>query len=94
MTTISILKCARERVKAGWCQGSGQILIDGKMHYCMSFATGFEPGHMQADDAIRKVIGERFIPGWNDSPKRTKRQVLAAFDKAIKMEEAKCKSKS
>jgi hypothetical protein len=36
-----------------------------------------------ARDVFRKVIDDENITRWNDSPGRTKREVLAAFDKAI-----------
>ena len=34
--------------------------------------------------ALESAVGVQDIPAWNNHPKRTKQQVLAGFDKAIK----------
>lgn len=41
---------------------------------------------LRAAKRLEKAMGIEEIVAWNDDPKRTKRQVLAAFDKAIKAE--------
>lgn len=39
----------------------------------------------QATDKLSDAVGARAINIWNDSPTRTKAEVLAAFDRAIEL---------
>jgi hypothetical protein len=42
---------------------------------------------MKAFEAMEKVVGSGSIYIWNDKPKRTHKQVMRAFDKAIAVAE-------
>ena len=88
MTALSTLRTARGLVRAGWCQGDpGQQIIKGRMHFCVVAA--LEKANDREFRAYKAFIGaNRIADGhvsvWNDDPRRTKEEVLAAFAKAIK----------
>ena len=95
--TVEILRRARELlVRDGWAQ---HVILSGDGRRCLMGAiihagqpTPADPeGNRRwaAVEPVCKVIGHRFIGQWNDAPGRTFEEVLAAFDRAITMEEAK-----
>ena len=104
-TTVQILKDARALlVEKGWCRfeletGSGSLCAIGAINMA---ATGKsdEWGKNAPYKVLAAAFGEKLplyagqietdpIADWNNARKRTKRQVLAAFSRAIKAEEAK-----
>jgi len=77
---------ARKLIERGWCQGDDEF----RGSYCMMGAiTRVAPNCsavFAADNVLRKVIGEfSSVADWNDSPSRTKAEVLAAFDRAVEI---------
>lgn len=52
--------------------------------YRAAMVVGAEfPAVQEARRLLVDAIGGRMIVSWNDAPKRTQEQVLAAFDKAV-----------
>jgi hypothetical protein len=86
MNTIEGLKQTRAiLVRDGWCQ---KTLKDDEGKRCLIGAIPigcFSP----ALHALENVTETHGVPRWNDKPGRTKDEVLAAIDKAIRIEEAK-----
>lgn len=96
MTTVEVLKLAREKVAGGWCKGHYvKTNPDGKDAYCVAGAisrsgVAGKTGH--AYEIFSQAIGSGLsLSAWNDAPNRTKEEVLAAFDKAILLAEAESK---
>jgi hypothetical protein len=96
MSVVEVLKRAKERIERGWCRGQFAVnahnepvseLSQEACRWCTSGAFYAVCNDMDernmARDVFRKVIDDENITRWNDSPGRTKREVLAAFDKAI-----------
>lgn len=86
--TVKVLKDARKLLakRGGWVQGHYQ---SGKCGHCAMGALIAAAGkNLRArdteDSALRNAIACHYVVVWNDMPGRTKREVLAAFDKAIK----------
>jgi hypothetical protein len=69
------LIAGRERIERGWCQNAGRL---GD-----SVCAGVAIGDVVALGVFREAIGHHDISFWNDSPKRTKEDVLNTFDRAI-----------
>lgn len=90
MTTKEVLRKARALVKEGWCQQDLLRQEYGKTLYCalgaLDTATGGPsdntPAYKRMLRVTRAVDGQ--LSEWNDAKGRTKAQVLAAFDRAIK----------
>jgi hypothetical protein len=88
-----VLRRAREMVKAGWCQKwAEQIDPWRRIHSrCASRAIEDAANELRLDDFVplallTKVIGTPYnIPMWNDAENRSKADVLAAFDKAMRI---------
>lgn len=87
-----LLKRARARVARGWCKGESRKRIRGRVHHCAFGAIfydspkspNYKACHIAREHmAVGVGIAPNELGAWNDDPKRTKRQVLAAFDKAI-----------
>ena len=89
-----VLRKARELIESGWCQGRPHNGLRTKR--CASQAIfDATPYHVDGLADVRlaesaelyfiHAIGGEGIPGWNDAPYRTKEEVLAAFDRAIRM---------
>ena len=85
---------ARERVEAGWCQGTFRT---NQKEYCMLGAIGFR-SLKEITDSFKSYRSLRFktmmrlqdalghdwsIIAWQDKHRRTKEEVLAIFDKAL-----------
>lgn len=94
MTTVTILKTAREHIqKYGWTQGeygrlTGPCCIAGSVfvtHPTMSLNLN------KPFVFLQKAIGADSIPAWNDTSGRTVEEVLAVFDRAIALAEAETK---
>ena len=99
MTPTEILKEARRLIaEKGWTQGSFARhsngdpigpLGDNAACYCALGAirkTGNGPEQVFAVFALADVVGD-YVSDWNDDPARTKEEVLAAFDEAIRRAE-------
>lgn len=97
MTTVEALRKARALIKKGWCQGFFAQTSDGEevdandrraRKWCASGAVFAQKGHGRivgdALSVLSRVVETSSISDWNDAPVRTKREVLAAFDRAIK----------
>lgn len=88
--TIATLKAARKLIERpdSWCQGTF-LSNDGRR--CASGAL-VDVGASLCDTsytALGFACGNSIVCEWNDAPKRTHAEVLAAFDRAIELEEAK-----
>lgn len=101
-TTVQILKDARALlVKNGWCQfvfedKAGRFCALGAINKAMTGHSGdVTLPRLAPYKALAAAIGEKWSAGvyriapWNNDAARTKREVLAAFSRAIKAEEAK-----
>jgi hypothetical protein len=86
-----LIKAKRILIERGWCQGAywkgkheafcclgaianssrDKLTSEDCMNYC------------DACDRLKTSIKCDDIPAWNDSPERTKTEILAAFDRAI-----------
>jgi hypothetical protein len=88
MTTLQILKKARERIAKGWTKGDMRKRVKDGMAYCAlgAIKASGAKAYAQAYPWLQAAVGgeEVSVMIWNDSPKRTKGEVLAAFDRAIK----------
>lgn len=87
MKTVDILIAARKKlVKYGWVQGHYGCEDDGFCALGAIFnASGDNASYTEntAKKYLEAVVGGS-IPNYNDNPHRTKADVLAAYDKAIK----------
>lgn len=99
MTTVEILRRARERIARGWCQHVNARAADGRevepsdraVEWC---AVGAVWRDVDALLAVERVLQLRGFSDalwvWNDQPGRTQAEVLALFDEAIAdLEQAK-----
>lgn len=92
--TARDLEEARKAVCRGWSHGKAVRYENGVRCVCAGQAIAEAAG---ADDpnraraAFMEAAGEdyRVLENWNDDPERTKRQVLAAFTRAIAAERRK-----
>jgi hypothetical protein len=88
---VRVLRRAREMVeKEGWSKRIPYEVIYGKKARCAGFAIEdaareLKMDPFEAEQFFQHVIGLVYIPGWNDHPKRIKEDVLAAFNKAIRI---------
>jgi hypothetical protein len=95
MTTVEILRAAREQFETGglW-QGSPETADEGNT--CVANACQKVAGSNQsAQRLIARLLGHsgprgfhQTIFDWNDTPGRTVEEVLALFDRAIAIAEA------
>lgn len=91
--TAKDLELAAARIEAfGWHQGSCKSKDGAEcVWYAIYMATGKRPEE-RAEQAFLRAIGKldgraaTNISQWNDAPGRTKRQVMAAFRRAIRAE--------
>lgn len=102
MKTSDVLKKALLKIKKGWCQGAlarsrnGRkvcVLSKRAVKFCSSgavMAITIDP-HKQylAWATLKSIINQAIVPYWNDDPARTKKEVIEAFKKAIKLAEEK-----
>lgn len=103
-TTVQVLTRAMGLVKKGWCKKVGardknrrecHTRSKNAMYWCSVGATeaaskGFAAAACRR--ILRKDVGSS-ITLWNDAPGRTKRQVLAAFRRAIALAKREAKGK-
>lgn len=103
MTPKEILIQGRTKIERGWCQGYSALDANGGLTraegpdavaFCAIGATQNHqhPGEeWAARHLLRLALGPRCddggIAGYNDAPGRTKAEVLALFDTAIKLAE-------
>lgn len=81
-----ILKAARKKVRAGWCQLEPNILIAGQVQHCLYSAIV-----RSANEVLRAPIvslspfhpDRSTIIDWNDDGMRTQEEVIALLDKVI-----------
>src|SRR5712664_469512 len=77
--TTQALIDGRRRIEAGWIQG-GMRSRDG---VCLVGSISSEP---EAQRLLQLALGSDVIPAWwNDTPGRTKEDVLALYDRAISL---------
>lgn len=94
MTTVQVLRKARALIKKGWCQGAYARAINGAsvdpahpgaVRFCaMAAISKIAQRHEHRAGMVLVSVINAGICGWNDRHGRTKTQVLAAFDKAIR----------
>ena len=104
MSVVEYLKSVRANVEQGWTQGAYDTECDGTTCYCTvgAFYEGPYQPKLQVEamkvlaSVIRPVrdvmettgLVEGALIQWNDAPHRRKKDVLAAFDRAIRKAEA------
>lgn len=90
-----ILRKARQLIADGWCQRDS-VAYDARsktFSYCalgaISAAGNLRTARNLAFVYLTSAISPQAvaIPHWNDHPRRTQEEVLAAFDKAIELAE-------
>lgn len=94
---VRVLTTARAKVQRRWIQGSatdsmGGVCTQSALDYAATEHRVYpQTAYKEAERLVRAVIKEQYttrywtsIPEWNDSPVRTKTQVLAVFDEAIR----------
>lgn len=104
-TGTDVLRAAKQLlIDVGWVKNQS-YKTDGhgkKTAYCASGAVGFTGGsndfkaRLRAHARLNKVAGKKFhfsIVSLNDHPHTSKKQVLAAFDRAINSTKRKKGSK-
>ena len=84
---IHILGVARRFIQRGWCQKASTRVRKGKVQFCLSGAV--HHAHPFGDrnlarTALTRVLNYEGLVSWNDRRGRTKEQVLATIDKAVK----------
>lgn len=92
MKTVDILIEARALIVAGWTRGVLHNNYGGKDRFCSLGAldaVGYSNGVpiVNAERYLRRVVGGNDgvrIAEWNDDKKTSKKDVLLAFDRAIK----------
>lgn len=85
--TTKTLIAARSLVERGWCQNKmrlgGDVCMVGAMHGASDAAWVLLGRAIGEEIAIGYTEDLAPIVDWNDTKGRTKKQVLAAFDRAI-----------
>ncbi len=86
------LRKAKRLVAKGWCKGRGVEFDKYGVQVvarCASTAITDAARSTAVDEKARnifsKAIKRKDIPAWNDAKRRTQKDVLDAFDKAIKL---------
>ncbi|ORE90214.1 hypothetical protein ATO13_23301 [Stappia sp. 22II-S9-Z10] len=97
---VGILRDARGYIERGWAQGDAARDDDGfactvesrkAVRWCALGAIGAAGRRFPQRDrdtaltALYRAVGTPTISFWNDSPRRTQADVLAAFDRAIRI---------
>jgi hypothetical protein len=71
------LIAGRRRIEEGWCQGAMRT----REGVCAVGAISYNP---KAVEVLYRAFGGRSsIPRWNDTPGRSREDVLALYDRAI-----------
>lgn len=93
-TVTEVLKAAKWMLEnVGWCQGRYTKYDSNGKTTAFCAAGAIEAVNAdwglvsKALDRLGTVVGESYIPTWNDEKGRTPAQVLKAFDKAIKVKQ-------
>lgn len=102
---VKVLRKARALVAKGWTQGTYARSKSGRpvkhlgraaARFCAigaldvaAHSSGDRFTYSDARDALRQAVGVHLLPEWNDESGRTKADVLAAFDRAIRAEAGK-----
>lgn len=96
-----VLEKAAEKIRTvGWCQHKDVERVNGKpIAYCADAALAATTESSARDRhlyhpaviALKRAMDADWLSDWNDAQGRTKRQVLAAFSRAIKAERARGK---
>lgn len=86
----AILISARQIVERGWTKGKFRSVVDGVECFCSLGAicksSPDSDSYNAALDRFALANGiscRQSVPRWNDAKRRTREQVLAAFDRAI-----------
>lgn len=85
------LKKGRENIERGWCKKAfrdphGNVCAVGSVKYTKDGKYADPFIFVESLSYLTKAIAPHYhIPSWNDSPNRTKKHVLAAFDKAAEL---------
>lgn len=91
MTIATVLEKSRKLILEGWCQGDLSRYKYGETQYCSIGAVNDtasmdrSKGEWAGAIYYLSISMGNSITGFNDSPGRTKEEVLAAFDKAIEL---------
>lgn len=101
-TTADVLRRARALIDTPekWCKGAlvrdGAFCVRGALKTAISGSiwAAFDPLLTRAEQALGfpgfdGVHSEPRLPSWNNAPERTHADVMAAFDKAIALAEAR-----
>lgn len=93
--TLGILRRARSYIEQGWCQGrleddDGNVCPYGALKRASHFVKKHRPYEL-LQEAVFETAGTSVV-SFNDSKSTTKRDVLAAFDRAIVMAEAEAEA--
>lgn len=90
-TVLSVLRNARELVAHGWCQVEMHNAAGGNHQYCAFGAIKRASGRDEVLMLDAVVVMKSCLTGgsasvmlWNDAISRTQKQVVAAFDRAIR----------
>lgn len=100
MTALEVLRAARAYVAqpGHWMHPTNTEWTRGVRRACVSnactWAQSDEDRHLDAQRLLIRLLGAerghlRAVFDWNDAPERTLDDVLALFDEAIAIEEAK-----
>ncbi len=96
--SIQIIAEARQRVLAGWCQGTVACDANGRtvlfsspearrwsMLGALLASRDGQPASdlVDAVGSLHRSTGESALEVWNDRPGRTQKEVVAAFDRAL-----------
>lgn len=98
MLLKDVLKAAKRLIKiGGWCQSTSMLKTeDGKCKYCTAYAIhtaakkltetpeACKVATAKAQALFSKANNLHGIVSWNDTIGRTKREVLLAFDNALR----------
>lgn len=103
MTPVEVLRKAKALIEErGWTQGEyvsrdgahcarGACYVASGSHVLPMYPVGhIDDSANDAQYALASAIGKELlhsVSDWNDEPGRTKKEVLAAFDKAIALAE-------
>jgi hypothetical protein len=77
------VSCPPNRAKSSCLEGALQLVEIDYSYWRGGFSAGYSV-LVGAYDLLEKRISGKRLTNWNDEPKRTKKQVLALLDKAIK----------
>lgn len=100
-TDLEALRDARAKIERGWCQSLAAMdkcgcgvspRLETACMWCIIgaiAAVAFDlKQYYRMFDLLGSVVGVDVVI-WNDAPGRTQAEVLAAFDRAIEIEEGK-----